>query len=248
MKENMELERKDIRVDRDIQIDSENKLHIVAYLETLFDVNKKFNLQLDSEAGDWVNMYGIYNPASDFLTIECVICKDDSSKSFFYTPTKEEAKLIKDMIAEKIQEVHGQTPVEFVCDLTKQQEKVYVYQNTANLSAEQTVAKHKRISKHCEECGYYREGSISISAPMVRCGKEFQNMIDYCQAHGISKIVVDSLYDIGDSPAEVNKAVGYLCGHRLEVEAITNGLTFAPKETGSQMEEKEDQGITMGGM
>lgn len=104
MKHNMEFEREDIRVDRDIQIDSENKLHIVAYLETLFDVNKKFNLQLDSEAGEWVNMYGIYNPASDFLTIECVICKDDSSKSFFYTPTKEEAKLIKDMIAEKIQE------------------------------------------------------------------------------------------------------------------------------------------------
>ena len=32
MKHNMEFEREDIRVDRDIQIDSENKLHIVAYL------------------------------------------------------------------------------------------------------------------------------------------------------------------------------------------------------------------------
>lgn len=68
MKENMELERSDIYVDRDIQIDDENRQHIVAYLETHFDVNKKFNLQLDPSAGEWVNMYGIYNPLSDFLT------------------------------------------------------------------------------------------------------------------------------------------------------------------------------------
>ena len=70
MKENMEFERDDMYVDRDIQLDSENKQQIVAYLETLFDVNKKFNLQLDSEASEWVNMYGIYNPLSDFLIRE----------------------------------------------------------------------------------------------------------------------------------------------------------------------------------
>ena len=39
MKENMEFERDDMYVDSDIQLDSENKLQIVAYLETLFDVN-----------------------------------------------------------------------------------------------------------------------------------------------------------------------------------------------------------------
>lgn len=60
MKKNMEFEREDLVVDRDIQLDSDNKQQIVAYLETLFDVNEKFNLQLDSEAGEWVNMYGIY--------------------------------------------------------------------------------------------------------------------------------------------------------------------------------------------
>ncbi len=116
MKENMEFERGDLYVDHDIQIDDKNKQHIVAYLETLFDVNKKFNLQLDSSAGEWVNMYGIYNPLSEFLTIECVISNDDSSDSFFYTPTKAEAKLLKDMITEKIKEVYGQTPVEFMLD------------------------------------------------------------------------------------------------------------------------------------
>ena len=79
MKENLELEREDMYVDRDIQTDDENRQQIVAYLETLFDVNKKFNLSLDSEAGEWVNMYGIYNPFSDFLTVECVISTEDKN-------------------------------------------------------------------------------------------------------------------------------------------------------------------------
>lgn len=116
MKDNLELEREDMYVDRDIQIDDENGQQIVAYLETLFDVNKKFNLNLDSGAGEWVNMYGIYNPCSDFLTVECVISTDDKNETFYYTPTEAEAKLIKDMITQKIQEEHGQTPIEFCLD------------------------------------------------------------------------------------------------------------------------------------
>ena len=107
MKKNMEFEREDLVVDRDIQLDSDNRQQIVAYLETLFDVNEKFNLQLDSEAGEWVNMYGIYNPLSDFLTVECIISKDNSSESFFYTPTTAESALIKELIAEKIKEQFG---------------------------------------------------------------------------------------------------------------------------------------------
>ena len=116
MKDNLELEREDMYVDRDIQIDDENGQQIVAYLETLFDVNKKFNLNLNSEAGEWVNMYGIYNPCSDFLTVECVISTDDKNETFYYTPTEAEAKLIKDMITQKIQEEYGQTPIEFCLD------------------------------------------------------------------------------------------------------------------------------------
>ena len=95
----------------------DNKQQIVAYFETLFDVNKKFGLKLDSDACEWVNMYGIYNPFSDFLTVECVISTDDKNESFFYTPTKVESELIKNMITQKIQEVHGQTPIEFCNDI-----------------------------------------------------------------------------------------------------------------------------------
>ena len=119
---------------------------------------------------------------------------------------------------------------------------MYVYQNRGTLSAEQIIAKHKRIQAHCEECGYIQDGSISISVPMSRSGNEFKNMIDYCKVRGISKILVDGLHDIGETPADVDKVVGYLCGRGFEVEAVDCGLTFVSKT------ESEDQGITMGGM
>ena len=118
MKQNLELERDDMYVDRDIQTDDENRQQIVAYLETRFDVNKKFNLNLNSEAGEWVNLYGIYNPFSDFLTVEGVVSTNDKNETFYYTPTKAEAELIKDMITQKIQEEYGQTPIEFCLDIS----------------------------------------------------------------------------------------------------------------------------------
>lgn len=40
MKENNELERKDIVVDRDMEVDGEIGQEITAYLETWFDVDK----------------------------------------------------------------------------------------------------------------------------------------------------------------------------------------------------------------
>ena len=42
MKENNELERSDIIVLRDMEIDDESGQEIIAYLETWFDVDKKF--------------------------------------------------------------------------------------------------------------------------------------------------------------------------------------------------------------
>ena len=47
MKKNNELERTDIAIDRDMDVDCENATEITAYLETWFDVDKKFALQDD---------------------------------------------------------------------------------------------------------------------------------------------------------------------------------------------------------
>ena len=112
MNTNNELTRDDIVIDSDIQVSDENDHDIIAYVETWFDVDKKFNV--DTTDDDvWLNMYGIFNPYEDTLKVECVISDPLEDKSFSYEPTENEAQLIKDMITEKIRYQNNQTPQEF---------------------------------------------------------------------------------------------------------------------------------------
>lgn len=124
MKENNELERKDIEVDRDMDVDCENATEITAYLETWFDADKKFGTKTKDDDDVWLNMYAKYNPFDDTLRIECEIDKPKGSEYFDYTPTEAEAKLIKDMIAEKIKSEYGQTPQEFCKDFQIDEQKM----------------------------------------------------------------------------------------------------------------------------
>ena len=113
MKESKELERNDIAIDRDMEVDYDIGQEIMVYIETWFDVDKKFGLNIADEDGTWLNMYGKYDPFEDSLRIECEISRDNGSEYFDYTPTDAESALIKDMIAEKIREQWDQTPQEF---------------------------------------------------------------------------------------------------------------------------------------
>lgn len=124
MTEKNEFERKDIIVDRDMDVDCENVTEITAYLETWFDVDKKFGTNTKDNDDVWLNMYAKYNPFDDTLRIECEIDKPKSSEYFDYTPTEAEAKLIKDMIAEKIKAEYGQTPQEFCKDFQIDEQKM----------------------------------------------------------------------------------------------------------------------------
>lgn len=121
MKENNELERDDLHVDTDMDVDCDIGQEITVYFETWFDVDKKFGVHINDEDGAWLNMYGKYNPFADTIRIECEISRDNGSESLDYEPTAAEAQLMKDMIAEKVMQTHGQTPQEFcnsVCDDT----------------------------------------------------------------------------------------------------------------------------------
>ena len=113
MRENNALTRDDIVIDHDMQIDGGEGCENIAYIETWFDVDRKFHIDTASDDDTWLNMYGRYNPFDDSLRIECEISRQDSSSYFDYEPTKEETQLIKDMIAERIQEDYNQTPQEF---------------------------------------------------------------------------------------------------------------------------------------
>lgn len=114
MRDNLELERKDLRIDNDVEVDSDIGQEITVYIEAWCDCARKFASRLDSEAVDWVNLYGKYNPFTDTLRIECEVNHSDSRITYFdYIPTESESHLIKGMITEKIREVFNQTPQEY---------------------------------------------------------------------------------------------------------------------------------------
>lgn len=111
-----ELTRDMLKVDADMDVDCDIGQEITVYFETWFDVDQKFSTHIHDEDGTWLNMYGKYNPFEDTFRIECEISRDNGSEYFDYEPTAAEAQLMKDMIAEKIMEIHGQMPQEFCND------------------------------------------------------------------------------------------------------------------------------------
>ncbi|MEY8575871.1 hypothetical protein AALD01_16175 [Oscillospiraceae bacterium 21-37] len=119
MKDNLELERGDIAIDREMEVDCDIGQEITVYIETWFDVDKKFGIHTSGDDGTWLNMYGKFNPFEDSLRIECEISRDDGSSYFDYEPTSAESQLVKDMITEKIKEEYDQTPQEFCEEITE---------------------------------------------------------------------------------------------------------------------------------
>ena len=118
MKENNELERIDIEVDRHIQVDDDNPQQINAYLELWCNVKKKFHTELGENS--LLDMYAFYNPFEDTLKLECIIDNGETKgEDFEYEPNEDEAKLIKEMITEKIRDDYGQTPQEFCLSVTE---------------------------------------------------------------------------------------------------------------------------------
>lgn len=110
MTEKNELESSDIVIDRDFDVSDNGE--ITAYIEAWFDVDKKFGLRINDDEDAWLNMFGIYDPINDTLTVECEISRETSSEDFKYQPTENESKVIKNLIIEKIREVCGCSPVE----------------------------------------------------------------------------------------------------------------------------------------
>ena len=90
MTENNEFEKHNLAIDRDMEVDCDTGRQITGYIETWFDVDKKFGLNIADEDGTWLNMYGKYNPYENSLRIECEISRDNGSEYFDYQPTDSE--------------------------------------------------------------------------------------------------------------------------------------------------------------
>lgn len=128
--------------------------------------------------------------------------------------------------------------------MTQELENVFVYENRGRLTPAQLTQKGFRLKYHCEENNYLQSGSLSISEPMSRCGSELQWIMDYCRSHGISKILVDGLLDIGRTPDEVDRTAQILCTRGFQVEVADCGLIYSPQNEAPE----QNSGMTMGGM
>ena len=80
---------------------SENDMHLEFELETWFDVNEKFDIDININAlntSTWVNLYAFYDPFNDELFINYVIDSPSGKTYESYNPTFDERILIIQMI------------------------------------------------------------------------------------------------------------------------------------------------------
>ena len=109
-----ELTRRDIDIEpENIEVYFDDPHVINFYIQTWFDVDKKFGINILDEDDTWLDMYGKYNPYSGSFHIDCFIERPDESEHFKYEPTENETKMIIDYLEEMIKTRFNQTPKEF---------------------------------------------------------------------------------------------------------------------------------------
>ena len=116
MTETGELTRDDIVIDPDMDTDFDDGHTVQAYVETWFDVDKKFGTHTADEEETWVNFYAKYNTESGELKTQYRVSRPDGSDWHNYTPTEKEKQLILQMMEECCQDHHGCSLAEYVMD------------------------------------------------------------------------------------------------------------------------------------
>lgn len=79
MTETGELTRDDLVIDPDMEIDDDGSI-VTAYVETWFDVDRKFGTHTADDPETWVNLNAKYNTESRELLTEYQIDRPDGSE------------------------------------------------------------------------------------------------------------------------------------------------------------------------
>jgi len=95
-----EFQKEHLRIDPDMEIDCDIGRVVTAYVETWFDVDKKFGTQTRDDEDAWVNFYAKYNTESGDLITEYEISRAEGSEYHEYVPTENEKQLIINMMEE----------------------------------------------------------------------------------------------------------------------------------------------------
>ena len=90
---------------------------ISAYLETFFDVDKKFGTNVNDDDDAWVNFYAEYFPNTRDLKCRYFVDKPDKSEEHEYLPSNTEKELIVSMMEELCQKEEGSSLADFLINL-----------------------------------------------------------------------------------------------------------------------------------
>ena len=104
---------KDEIVIGDIEI-NDDFTGVSSYIETNFDVDKKFGTNVNGECDSWVNFYAEYIPDSKELKCEYYLHTPTKEESHSYIPTEEEKQLIIFAMEEFCQDNYGENIMEFI--------------------------------------------------------------------------------------------------------------------------------------
>ncbi len=87
---------------------------VSSYIETNFDVDKKFGTKVNDDCDSWVNFYAEYFPDIRELKCEYYLHTPTKEEIHSYIPTEEEKQLIILAMEEFCQDNYGENIMEFI--------------------------------------------------------------------------------------------------------------------------------------
>lgn len=226
------LEKSDLKIQEELDF-GEVPYFVDACIETFFDVDKKFGLNLKDSDGVWVNLYAKYNPCDNQFRVDYVVSSSDSNVWRVYQPTQAEINMIQTLIEEACIKQTGHTckdefirrameeadEINLVCE--KVSETEYQIRNTWDdlvIHTEDETGKLKdHVGHKIEYAKYEAEDGYSFSVECMDCNEVLfaqtddpQEEVAYAEGvydYGEYRIVVSPDYkkaiDAGDAPEEI---------------------------------------------
>ena len=100
-------------IDRELWVNDECD-SINVYIETWFDVDKKFGTNTRDLPDTWINLYADYWPETNDLLMQYLIDSDTAVTDHEYIPSESDKQLVIRLIEEKCQQEHGCSCAEFL--------------------------------------------------------------------------------------------------------------------------------------
>ena len=226
------LEKSDLKIQEELDF-GEVPYFVDACIETFFDVDKKFGLNLKDSDGVWVNLYAKYNPCDNQFRVDYVVSSSDSNVWRVYQPTQGETNMIQTLIEEACIKQTGHTckdefirrameeadEINLVCE--KVSETEYQIRNTWDDLVVHTEDETGKLKDHVghkiEYAKYEAEDGYSFSVECMDCNEVLfaqtddpQEEVAYAEGvyeYGEYRIVVSPDYrkaiDAGDAPEEI---------------------------------------------